>query len=52
MVHSRIELIHTKEDTTRKKTIRSHNKQYLERTVGTLQKQTAGENVKVVMKVS
>jgi len=31
MVHSRIKLIHTKEDTTRKqKTIRSHNKLYLE----------------------
>ena len=30
------QIIHTNEDTTRKqKTIRSHNKKYLERTVGT-----------------
>jgi len=34
--NSTLKSIHTKEDTTRKqKTIRSHNKLYLERTVGT-----------------
>jgi len=34
--HSKIKLIHTKEDTTQKQTIiRSHNKLFLERTVGT-----------------
>jgi len=39
MVHWRIKLTHTKDDTTwKQKTIRSHNKLYLERTVGNSQK--------------
>ena len=50
MVHSRIKVIHTKEDATPKqKTIRSHSKLYLERTVRTQQKQTSREYIKVVI---